>query len=319
VELTWGAAQTGPLGLSHYLIRRNGQSLAGVDKPAFNDRGLEEKTAYAYEISTVDLRGGVSAPVKVGVTTPADSMAPNLTAVAVWPSDLSCITADFDEAVEAKTTASADSYALKPAVAISKASFSRSGTRVILETAKPLVDGQTYTLTCTGLKDRSAAGNALAKPSAEFTAWQQGTGLRLEFWNAKDSFEGKPVAVTGETHVDHWWGDASPLPGVTPGAFCARWSGILRPRIGGEYNFNTGVVSGCRVLLDGKVVHDRWGGGNEWTWSGPVMLESGKRYSLVFETHAVAGHGGARLKWKGPGFKDAEFLDERVLFLPAEK
>jgi len=201
-------------------------------------------------------------------------------------------------------------------VAISKATLSRNGTRVVLTTAKGLTDGQAYTLTCTGLKDRSAAGNALAKPTAEFTAWEQGGGLRLEFWNAKDSFAGKPVATTTEGRVDHWYGDASPLPGVTPGAFCARWSGILRPRIGGEYTFNTGAVSGCRVLIDGKVIHDQWGGGNEWTWSGPITFEAGKRYTFVFETHAVAGHGGARLKWKGPGFKDAEFLDEQVLFPP---
>ena len=259
-------------------------------------------------------RGGISTPVKTSVTTPADSVAPTLTAAAIWPSDLSCITLDFDEAMEAKSAGSTGNYALAPAMAISKATLSRNGTRVILETSKPLADGQTYTLTCKGLKDRSAAGNALAKPTAEFTAWEQGGGLRLEFWNAKDSFEGKPVATGSEARIDHWWGDGSPMPGVTPGAFCARWSGLVRPRIGGEYSFNTGVVSGCRVILDGKVVHDQWGGGNEWTWSGPVTLEAGKRYTLVFETHTVNGHGGARLKWKGPGFKDSEFLDERVLF-----
>ncbi len=315
VELGWGAAQAGPLGLSHYLIHRNGQMVAGVDEPGFIDRDLTEKTAYSYKICAVDLRGGVSAPVSVAVTMPADSVAPNLTVAAVWPSDLACITLDFDEAMDTRTAASASNYALAPALPISKARLSAEARRVILETAKPLVDGQAYTLTCTGLKDRSTAGNALAKPEVAFTAWERGSGLCLEFWNAKDSFDGKPVASTVESRVDHWYGDASPLPGVTPGAFCARWSGIVRPRVGGVYHFNTGVVSGCRLILDGKLVHDQWGGGNEWTWSGPVTLEAGKRYTLIFETHAVAGHAGARLKWKGPGFKDAEFLDERVLFL----
>jgi len=91
---------------------------------------------------------------------------------------------------------------------------------------------------------------------------------------------------------------------------------VLRPRVSGDYVFNLGVVSGCRVILDGMVVHDVWGGGNEWTWSRNIPLEAGRRYTLVFETHAVAGHGGARLKWKGPGMKDAEFMTGDVLFLP---
>ena len=314
ITLNWGAAEAGDL--SYYLIRRNGETIAGTeaDQRVFTDSGLNEKSAYAYEVCAVNLRGGISAPAKVAVTTPADTVAPKLVTVAVWPSDLSCLTLDFDEAMDAKTAEAIGNYALAPAMAISKTSLSRSGTRVILETVKPLVDGQTYTLTCRGLKDRSAVGHTLTKPEATFSAWQQGDGLRLEFWNAKDSFEGKPVASTTETRIDHWWGDSSPLPGVTPGAFCARWSGVVRPRIGGEYTFNTGVVSGCRILLDGQVVHDQWNGRNEWTWSKPVTLEAGKRYTLIFETHAVAGHGGARLKWKGPGFKDAEFLDDRVLF-----
>jgi len=100
-------------------------------------------------------------------------------------------------------------------------------------------------------------------------------------------------------------------------AFCARWSGILRPRASGEYTFITGIRSGGRVFLDGKLIHDQWGGGNEWTSSKPVVLEAGKHYALIFETHATGGQAGARLKWHGPGIKD-EFLDDRVLFMPAK-
>lgn len=316
VSLTWDPAEvTGPA-VSYYQISRNGVVLTGVDadKRSFVDTGLAEKTAYTYDIRIVNERGNVSAPVQTVVTTPVDATQPNLVQAQVAEDDLSCITLTFDEPIETKSASTAANYTLAPTVAISKAVLNATGTRVVLTTAKSLTDGQTYTVTCKGLKDRSNAGNQLVKPVTTITAWQRGDGLRLEFWNDKESFAGKPVASTTETRIDHWWGDGHPLPNVNPGAFCARWSGIVRPRISGEYNFNTGVVSGCRVMLDGKVVHDQWGGGNEWTWSGPVTLEAGKRYTLVFETHAVAGQGGARLKWKGPGFKDAEFMNEQVLF-----
>ncbi len=317
VELTWATAPAVPLGFSYYLIRRNGQALAGSDKPTFIDRDLSEKTAYAYEISTVDLRGGISVPVKASVTTPADAVAPTQRMVAIWPTDLSCITIDFDEPMLDKSATAITGYALTPAVAISKVVLSRSGTRAVLTTGKPLSDGQTYTLTSTGLKDRSAAGNALAKPETTFTAWQRGEGLRLEFWNDLGEFAGKPVHTTSETRVDHWWGDASPAPGVNAGKFCARWSGILRPKVSGEFRFKTGVVRQCRVILDGKVIHDQWNEGrNEWTDSAPFALEAGKRYSLVFDMRAVDGHAGARLKWHVPN-QGEQFIDGDCLFLPA--
>jgi len=319
VALSWTAPQSGAHGVSHYQITRNGKSCLGgiADQTTARDSGLSEGTAYTYEIATVDLRGAVSAAAKVTVTTPVDTVAPELKTVAIWPSDLSCITLDVSEALTPKAAQDPGSYRLKPAVAIRTATLSGDGTRVVLTTALPLSDGQTYALTCTGLKDRSAAGNPLAKPTSEFTAWQKGDGMRLEFWNDKESFAGKPVATTSESRIDHWWGDGAPLAGVTPMAFCARWSGILRPRASGEYTFITGIRSGGRVFLDGKLIHDQWGGGNEWTSSKPVVLEAGIHYALIFETHATGGQAGARLKWHGPGIKD-EFLDDRVLFMPAK-
>ena len=45
----------------------------------------------------------------------------------------------------------------------------------------------------------------------------------------------------------------------------------------------------------------------------------GRRYDFAFETHAVAGQAGARLKWKGPGMNDTQFITEEYLFAPARK
>jgi hypothetical protein len=320
VELNWGSAESKPVALSGYRIVRNSEPVAMVlaGQTAFTDQGLKEKTAYAYEVSAVNLRGGVSAPVKVSVTTPADATAPTARIDPLVPYASGVLCLAFDEPMDTASVSTPTHYKLEPAVAIQKARSSFDGRRAILELAAPLVDGQTYTLTCPSLKDRSVAGNALAQPAIAFTHWVQGDGLKVEFWNDKESFEGKPVASRIDRRIDYWWGDGSPAPGVSPGAFCARWSGVLRPKVTGEYAFNTGVVSGARIGLDGSTIHDVWNGKHEWTWSGPVQLEAGKRYALVFETHAIAGQAGARLKWKGPGFKDSQFIDDEYLFSAAK-
>jgi len=315
VELRW-TPPPGATGLAYYRIFRDGKPLAGVEAgvASFTDETASESSAHAYEISAVDLRGGVSAPATATVRTPADREPPKVLAAGIWPDDPSVVTIDFDEPLDAASARQPRAYALTPECKVTEARLNAAGDRVILRLAAPIADGQKCSIAFSGLVDRSRAGNAVAGP-AEFTAWHRGQGLKAEFWNSKDSFAGKPVATRIDRRIDYWWGDGAPAEGVTPGAFSARWSGLLRPKQSGDYSFNTGVVSGCRIYLDGKVVHDVWSGAPEWTWSEPVRLEAGRYYELVFETHAVAGHAGARLKWKGPGMGDSQFIDQDYLFV----
>jgi hypothetical protein len=312
VELTWGAAQSKPIALLGYNVSRNGQLVVRVpaDKTSFTDTGLTESTQYAYEVAAINERGGVSDAVKASAGTPADTTAPTI-ARFYAPGEPNVLVVEFSKPMDAAAGVAA-SYKLSPEAAIAKVKLSFDGDRAIIETTSPLVDGTSYTLTCTGLKDRSKAGNALAPGTADTTFWLRGAALTAEFWNNLN-FEGKPVLTLTERKVDHWWGEeGSPGAEVTPKKFCGRWSGVLRPRVSGEYAFNTGARTGCRVIIDGKTVHDAWTTKSEWTWSKPVPLEAGKRYSLVFEMYAD-GAAGARLKWKGPGFNEARFLDDEVL------
>ncbi|MDA3962432.1 MAG: glycosyl hydrolase family 28-related protein [Planctomycetota bacterium] len=316
VTLTWTASPDPDL--SHYLISRNGEAFTGTDAEVltYTDTHRDERSTNTYSVVAVNLAGGMSKPVTATATTPADMIAPTLEAAGIWPTDASVVTIDMSEPLAERTASTVKAYTITPAVPIRTARLSGDGSRVVLEFAKPLQDGQTYTVTWSGLTDRSKKRNPVAVGQTEFTAWLRGDGLRLEFWNDKESFDGEPVATTTETKVDHWWGDGAPVPGVTPGAFCARWTGVIRPTVSGEYRFKTGLVSGGRVFLDGTLIHDVWNSKNEWTDSKAVTLEAGKRYNLVFEMHATRGHAGARLKWKVPGNDKSQFLNERVLFLP---
>lgn len=318
VELRWGAAAAPASGLAYYRIHRDGKPLAGVegDQTVFIDEACAEGTAYAYEISAVSLRGAISPAVKAAATTPADTRAPALVRAFTWPSDPTAVVVDVDKPLDRASAARIGAYTFTPKQELQEARLNAAGDRIILRLAKPIPDGQQITLAVAGVADASRARHAL-QAETTFTAWHQGEGLRLEFWNDLGEFTGAPVHSTREGRVDHWWGDSSPAPGVNAGKFCARWSGILRPKIGGEYRLRTGIVRNGRVLLDGKLIHDQWNQGKyEWTDSAPIALEAGRRYNLVFEMRAVDGQAGARLKWHVPG-QGEQFIDADCLFLPA--
>lgn len=245
---------------------------------------------------------------------PAAGTPPRVVAAAGDPAYPELVLLDFDGPLDVGTASPVAHYRLEPSAEVVGVRITPEGTRVVLRLKSPLADGVAYRVTCQGLKDR--AGKALVGTEAAFTVWHRGDGLKAEFWNG-DGTNGVPVASRIERKVDHWWGDGSPAEGVAPMAFRARWSGTLRPRVGGTYRFQTGVRTGARILLDGEVIHDVWvNQKNEWTHSRPVELEAGRRYAIIFETYAT-GHAGARLKWEGP-FPN-QFLDDDVLFAERPK
>lgn len=313
-DLRWTGVTPESIALRGYRIERNGTHIATVPvgQHEFTDTGLDELAAYDYRIMTECLRGGVSQHAAASITTPADTTPPTVTKVSVDPRHPTLILLDFDKPLTPVSAVDPANYTLEPSVEIGRARLTPEGTRVILEARTPLADGQAYTLTLNRITDRSRAAMTVAEPAQTFTAWHDGEGLLAEFWNG-DSFAAEPTHTRIDTRVDYWWGDGSPGEGVEGQKFVARWSGVLRPKVSGEYRFNTGVRRGGRVLLDGKVVHNEWTTRNEWTHSPPIHLEAGKRYTIAFEIYAD-GHAGARLKWEGP-IKN-QFIDAEHLFLP---
>lgn len=315
VTLTWQVPES-RFPIAYYVVERDGVVIGSseVEEPSYIDTEASESTQHRYAVRAVNWRGGSSAAAEVAVMTSADTRGPAFLAAAVWPGDASVVTVDFDQPVDA-TGVSATAFSFEPAVTVTTVEFNRAGDRVVLHLAEALRDGGTYLLTASGLRDRSAAGNPMAETSIELTCWLMGDGLRAEFFNQKETFEGEPDHVRVDTRIDNWWGDKSPVEDVIRvDDFTCRWSGWLRPKVSGTYKFHTGIRSGGRIFLDGEAVHEQWSTKNEWTHSKSVELESGRRYRIVFETHHGGGGAGVRLKWIPPGDKDSSFIDQRYLF-----
>ncbi len=76
----------------------------------------------------------------------------------------------FSEPLAPASVANLGNYRVQPAAAISNADISPDGRKVALTFTAPLAPGADYTLTVNGLKDRSPAGNVIAKTSRPFNA-----------------------------------------------------------------------------------------------------------------------------------------------------
>jgi uncharacterized repeat protein (TIGR03806 family) len=80
VQLTWQASSDN-LGVTGYLVRRNGEDVATVPGPGFTDNDLVTETLYSYEVIAIDAAGNHSAAATVSTTTLADTQAPTTPAL----------------------------------------------------------------------------------------------------------------------------------------------------------------------------------------------------------------------------------------------
>ncbi len=85
--------------------------------------------------------------------------------------------------------------------------------------------------------------------------------------------------------------------------FSVRWSGEVESPTTGECTLTATADGGVRVWVDGRSVIDDWVRPARRERSGEVVLEAGKRHSLVMEYRQAGDGASARLAWEGPGLK----------------
>jgi chitodextrinase len=158
-NLSW-TASTDNVGVTGYIVRRNGTQIATPTATSFADTGLSAGTAYTYTVAARDAAGNVSGAASASVTT---ASAPDTTP----PSQPTGFTAVAAGATSANLswTASTDN------VGVTGYIVRRNGTQIATPTATSFADaglsaGTTYTYTVAA---RDAAGNVSSAASASVT------------------------------------------------------------------------------------------------------------------------------------------------------
>jgi chitodextrinase len=297
VSLSW-TAPTGAQAVDHYLVLRGGTPVNTTGGTTYTDRGLQATTGYSYSVVAVDARGGTSPPSNaVSVTTTA---APDRTAPSA-PGSLAAQVSGLGQ-VSVSWTSSTDN------VGVTGYRLSRNGSPLGTQAGTGYADsglspGTTYTYTVTAL---DAAGNASAASTALVTTPLDtaplGAGFAGAYFN-NTTLSGPAIGRLDPT-VNFAWGSGSPMPGISPDKFSARWTGQLTPTKTGTYTFYTQGDNGARLYLNDKPVIDTWNTVNA-SASGTASLTAGTSYNLRVEFFEGTGAATMKLQWSGPGIAKA--------------
>lgn len=146
-----------------------------------------------------------------------------------------------------------------------------------------------------------------------------------QYWNNRD-FLGSPIYARMEPEVDHYWGTASPVPGVIFADYwAARWTRTLQSP-GGTYRFIVRMDDGLRLYVDGELVIDAWYDSAEHSRTVDMTLAPGAHTLRVdyYDAQNVAvavvdvepiGSGGGAFfpNWKAEYYNNTELMGLPVL------
>ena len=136
-------------------------------------------------------------------------------------------------------------------------------------------------------------------------------GLKGEYYG-NANMEGTPVAVRYDTRIGYEWTMGCGVPNVPKNYFSVKWTGVVRPKVSGEYTFKISGDDGYRFIFEGQTVADEYfeGGLRERTYT--TTLDAGRDYAV--EVHYFQAGGGASIdfSWerKGDENRFADLLGE---------
>ena len=126
-----------------------------------------------------------------------------------------------------------------------------------------------------------------------------GTGLGVQYFDNRD-LTGY-VSTAANTAVNAAWADGtSPVAGVAPTTYSARYAGLLQAPATNAYTLYVTSQGGVRVWLGDRILVDHWDQHATTTDTAAVALTAGQRNNLRVEYANDAGPGQVKLEWSSP-------------------
>jgi M6 family metalloprotease-like protein len=125
-------------------------------------------------------------------------------------------------------------------------------------------------------------------------------GLTGAYYDNAD-FTG-PRRARLDSMVNFDWGTSAPLTGIDADTFSVRWTGYVHtPAATGTYQFFTRTDDGARLWVAGQLLIDHWVDQSTTEWSGAILLQGNRDYSIRLEYYDNGGSALAQLRWQPPG------------------
>jgi hypothetical protein len=167
LRLTWSGVAPPPSGIAYYEVYRDGARVARVEGLTYRDQGvLDELHTYHYRVAAVNAaekEGPLSA--EVAGTTFSDTAPPRVLGVEASAAGL--VIANFSE----RLAPNAAHFDLDGGATIKETALG-PGQQSVWLYVSPLHEGQTYTLTISGVRDLAKQPNVMADTTVTFT-WHE--------------------------------------------------------------------------------------------------------------------------------------------------
>ncbi len=249
-----------------------------------------------------------SEPVACTVDVQPDTEGPQI--VSVMGNGKASLRVTFNEEVTEASAADAGNYSVDQGITVSAAELAEDGRSVVLETTA-LADGADYTLSASGIADRSKANNT-ADAQRSFTYESELPGLVYRYYETKDfdALTGDPDAVepTATGTVDTFGKE----PAQRGKNYALDFSGTIKIQQAGEHVFYTASDDGSHLWIDGEMIVDNGGMHGVEEQSGTLELSPGSHEIRVFFYQGGGGHD-LIVRWQAPG-ADKEEIPAKVLF-----
>jgi hypothetical protein len=151
-------------------------------------------------------------------------------------------------------------------------------------------------------------------PDFAVTSIVRRRGLFAEYFDNFDLTNRKVTRIDSRVNFD--WGTGSPDDAIESNTFSARWTGLVEPKVDGEYTFYTYSDDGVRLWVGGQPVIDNWTLHSATTDSGTISLNSGRKYDIRLEYFQGGGEATIKLSWSEPGQQSPEIIPQSQLFPP---
>ena len=123
-------------------------------------------------------------------------------------------------------------------------------------------------------------------------------GLKAEYYDALDFKALRLMRV--DPMINFNWQSASPATQIGLKKYSVRWTGFIESKVTENHTFYVKSSDGCRLLIDGAKVIDDWGLHALRESQGTILLQAGRKYSVVLEYFEDTGSSILQLQWSSP-------------------
>lgn len=219
----------------------------------------------------------------------------------------------FNEQVTQASAERAAAYSVKRDITVTGAALRADGKSVSLETSE-LTDAGEYTLTATGIADRSEAHNT-ATSTKLFVFKLAVPGLVYRYYETTefDKLLNDPAAVAPKTVGVATVFGKEKAEGTSN--YALDFSGDINVEAPGEYTFFTSSDDGSHLWIDGKMIVDNAGMHGVQEKSGKGELSAGSHTIRVYFYQGGGGHD-LFVHWQGPGIEKQEIPAAVLTHMP---